>query len=153
MLRLLRTESSHPDFQSLVRQLDAYLAVVDGPDHAFYAQYNTIAALKEVIVAYNGIEAVGCGAFKTYAEGTAEIKRMFTAPEGRRKGVAEAVLHALENWAMELGYQQFIMETGTKQNAAIALYLKSGYRQIDNYGQYAGLATSICFEKDCRLRK
>ena len=40
MIALLRTTSEHADFQKLVVQLDAYLRVIDGEDHAFYSQFN-----------------------------------------------------------------------------------------------------------------
>ena len=40
-----------------------------------------------------------------------------------------------------------MLETGQKQPEAIALYTKSGYRIIPNYGQYVGVESSVCFEK------
>gem|GEM_PF-1711187 len=46
MIQLLRTTSDHPDFKALVQHLDAYLAEVDGDDHAFYDQFNNIDSLK-----------------------------------------------------------------------------------------------------------
>jgi hypothetical protein len=39
------------------------------------------------------------------------------------------------------------LETGTRQEAAILLYKKTGYRIIPNYGQYAEVENSLCFEK------
>jgi len=39
------------------------------------------------------------------------------------------------------------LETGLRQPEAIALYNKSGYSVIPNYGQYAGKYNSLCFEK------
>ena len=44
-------------------------------------------------------------------------------------------------------YAQFILETGKKQPEAIALYTKKGYHITPNYGQYAGVENSVCFEK------
>jgi len=46
-----------------------------------------------------------------------------------------------------LSFGKCILETGKKQPEAIALYKKSGYKIIDNYGQYADVENSICFEK------
>jgi hypothetical protein len=40
-----------------------------------------------------------------------------------------------------------ILETGIKQPEAIALYQKSGYTIIPNYGQYTDVATSVCMKK------
>jgi GNAT superfamily N-acetyltransferase len=77
-----------------------------------------------------------------------EVKRMYTLPEYRGKGIASIVLAELEKWAAELGYQKTVLETGKRQPEAIALYEKNNYRQIPNYGQYAGVENSVCFEKE-----
>ena len=147
MLTLTKTDSTNSDFISLVRLLDQDLAIRDGEDHAFYAQFNKIASIKHVVVAYQDGVAAGCGAIKPFDEGVAEVKRMFVHPDFRRQGVAKAVLKALEAWAHELKYKTTILETGNKQPEAIALYRSNGYRQIPNYGQYAGVENSLCFEK------
>ncbi|GAO43693.1 GNAT family N-acetyltransferase [Flavihumibacter petaseus] len=147
-LRLHRCDSGHPDFITLVRLLDADLAVRDGADHAFYHQFNTIAALQHCVVAYLGDRAAGCGAFKPFDAGSVEIKRMYVLPEYRGRGVAAAVLQELETWARDSGVLHCVLETGKKQPEAIALYRKSGYQQIPNYGQYAGIENSVCFRKD-----
>lgn len=149
MLSLKRTNSTNKDFLQLVEQLDLDLAIRDGAeDHAFYAQFNKLDAIKNVILAYENGVPIGCGAFKKFDEEAVEIKRMYTLPQGRGKGVAFKILSALESWAKELTFQKCILETGQKQPEAIALYLKSGYTRMNkNYGQYEGVANSFCFEK------
>lgn len=148
MIKIIRTDSANPDFIDLVKQLDAYLAEKDGRDHAFYDQYNKLNKIKHVVVAYENGEAVGCGAIKEYNANTMEVKRMFTLPECRGRGIASQVLNELENWATELGYEKCILETGKRQTQAVALYKKSGYKIIPNYGQYAAMDNSVCFEKE-----
>ena len=148
MLSLIRTNSSHPHFMHLVQLLDADLAVRDGADHAFYAQFNKITMIQHVIVAYENDEAVACGAFKKFNEESVEIKRMYVLPQHRNKGIAAAVLQQLEQWAKEEGYQSTVLETGMKQPEAIRLYEKSGYERIPNYGQYAGVENSVCMKKE-----
>jgi putative acetyltransferase len=147
MIRTIRTTSEHEDFVDLVRHLDADLAERDGKDHSFYAQFNKLDKIKHVVVAYDDDEPVGCGAIKEYTPDTMEIKRMYTAPESRGKGIASNILRELEKWASELSYERCILETGKKQPEAIRLYKKSGYTIIPNYGQYAGIENSLCFEK------
>ncbi|WP_298223780.1 GNAT family N-acetyltransferase [Flavobacterium sp.] len=147
MITTIRTQSDNTDFQTLVKELDLDLQIRDGAEHGFYAQFNSIAMLKHVIVAYDGTLAVGCGAIKPYDESTMEVKRMFVLPEERGKGIASIVLKELELWAQELGYQKCLLETGTKQPEAIALYKKNQYQIIPNFGQYAGVENSVCFEK------
>jgi putative acetyltransferase len=148
MIKLTRTDSGNPDFMALVNQLDAELAQRDGTDHSFYAQFNKVDTIKHVVVAYENGLPVSCGAIKEYDKDTMEVKRMFTLPESRGKGMATAVLQELEKWAAELSYQKCVLETGKKQPEAIAVYKKNGYRQIPNYGQYAGIENSVCFEKE-----
>ena len=147
MIKILRTDSSDQDFINLVKFLDKELQIRDGEEHTFYAQYNKIDKLKNVVVAfYNGV-AVGCGAIKEYDISTIEIKRMFVKDEYRSKGIATKLLIELELWTGELGYNRCILETGFKQPEAIHLYEKNNYKVIPNYGQYAGVVNSVCMEK------
>ena len=146
-MTIKRTSSSDPGFTRLVRQLDADLAIRDGNQHDFYHQFNGIDQLKQVVVAYENNEAIGCGAIKELDSQSMEIKRMFTLPALRGKGIAFQVLTELEKWTAELGFKRCILETGKKMPEAIRLYQKSGYSQIPNYGQYAGIDNSVCFEK------
>jgi GNAT superfamily N-acetyltransferase len=148
MIRITRTNSDNQDFVQLVKHLDADLAERDGNEHPFYAQFNKIDKIKFVVVAYENDIPVGCGAIKEYQPDTMEIKRMYTVPGRRGKGIASQVLRELEAWASELSYRKCILETGKKQPEAIRLYRKNGYQIIPNYGQYAGIENSLCFEKD-----
>jgi putative acetyltransferase len=147
MLQLIRTTSENPDFRTLVALLDQDLAERDGAEHGFYAQFNKIANLQHVVVAYQAGEPVGCGAFKPFGAEEVEIKRMFVRPAHRGQGIAQAVLAELEQWAAELGHAACMLETGQKQPEAIALYQHSGYARIPNYGQYVGVENSVCLRK------
>ena len=148
MTILNRTNSENKDFQDLVLELDKDLAKKNGEINDFFAQYNKIDLIKNVVVAFNDNLPVGCGAMKEYDKSTMEIKRMYVSIEMRGKGVAVAVLNDLESWARELGYKKCVLETGDKMLEAIGLYKKSGYKVISNYGQYENVENSICFEKE-----
>ena len=150
MIKIIRTDSGNRDFIELVKWLDADLAEKDGSEHSFYAQFNKLDKIKYVLVAYEDGKPMGCGAIKEYAPGIVEIKRMYTSPESRGKGIATKILTELEIWATELSYKKCILETGKKQPDAIALYKKNGYKLILNYGQYAGIENSLCFEKEMK---
>jgi GNAT superfamily N-acetyltransferase len=147
-LILKRTDSDNPDFIALVRLLDADLHKRDGEEHSFYAQFNSISTIKHALVAYHNEEPVGCGAIKLFDEKSMEVKRMFVVPEFRGKGVASQILKGLETWARELHVQKCVLETGKRQPEAIALYTKSGYNIIPNFGQYAHVENSVCFSKN-----
>ncbi len=152
MIKTVRTNAENEYFIKLVQQLDADLAVTDGDEHAFYDQFNKLDAIKYVLLAFEKEIPVGCGAIKAYGPGTMEIKRMYVAPDHRGKGIAAKVLAELEKWAGELGFEKCILETGTRQSSAIRLYQKSGYQQIPNYGQYAQVQNSLCFEKRIKVQ-
>ena len=142
-----RTTSENPDFSSLVSELDKYLAVRNGDANDFFVQFNQTDQIKHVILAYENDQAVGCGAMKEYDRESMEIKRMFVPADQRGKGIASTVLKELEAWAKELGYTKCMLETGNDMLEAVGLYTKSNYKIIPNYGQYANVADSICFEK------
>ena len=146
-MKIVRTDSDDEDFRELVEHLDKYLAEVDGADHAYYARFNGLDKIGNAVVAYEDNEPVGCGAFKPYSQGTAEIKRMFVRPDRRGTGIGAAVLVELETWAAELGYAHCILETGHRQQAAVRLYRGAGYGVIPNYDQYAGMEDSVCMKK------
>ena len=146
-MKLIRTTSDNPDFEKLVVALDAYLRILDGEDHAFYAQFNKSDSLKYALICYENDMAVGIGAYKEYDSQTAEIKRMYTLPEHRGKGIAKAILNELEVWAAQENYTQSILETGFMQLDAIGLYQKLGYTITENFGQYIGVANSVCMRK------
>jgi GNAT superfamily N-acetyltransferase len=152
---ILRTNSGNQDFVILIQQLDAYLKITDGNEHAFYNQFNNIDVIKNVVVVYADDKAVGCGAIKKFdietssAQGknAMEVKRMFVSSEHRNQGFAQKVLQELEIWAKELGYKNCVLETGKRQLEAVKFYQKCGYGVISNYGQYKEMENSICFQK------
>lgn len=147
MITVTRTTSDNQDFEKLVIALDAYLAILDGEDHAFYAQFNKTNLLKNAVIAYENKTAVGIGAYKEYDSETVEMKRMYTLPEFRGKGIASKILTELELWAKEENYKIAVLETGFMQKEAISLYQKLGYIITENYGQYKGVENSVCMKK------
>ena len=148
-IEIKKTDSTNSDFQSLVKLLDADLAIRDGDDHDFYHQFNGIDTLTYCLVLFKNEKAVACGAIKSYDDKTAEVKRMFVLESERGQGFASQILNDLEIWAKDLGFERLILETGVNQPEAIALYKKLGYKIIENYGPYEGVETSICFMKYC----
>jgi putative acetyltransferase len=147
MLQLIRTNSCHEAFILLVKELDAYLRIKDGSDHPFYHQYNRLDDIRQVVIAFSGDQPVGCGAIRAYDTDSMEIKRMYVDPSFRGRKLGKLILQELESWARELGFTCCMLETGREQPEAIALYLKAGYQEMENYGPYRGMPKSICFRK------
>ena len=146
-INLLRTDSDNADFRALVALLDADLRIRDGAEHAFYAQFNKIDKIRHAVIAYQDGKVFGCGAFREYEPGVAEIKRMYVLEKMRGRGIAGVILAELENWAKELGFSECILETGRKQPEAIGLYKKHGYQTMPSYGQYLNVENSVCLRK------
>jgi GNAT superfamily N-acetyltransferase len=96
------------------------------------------------VLAHVYAELAGCGAFRPYAKSTVEIKRMFVRDAFRGKGVARAMLKALEGEAKARGFAQSILETAVRMPEAIALYRSCGYQVIEPYGHYVGSTRSVC---------
>ncbi len=98
------------------------------------------------VVAYEEGVPAGCGAFRRH-DGAAEIKRMYVAPEFRRRGLGKQILRFLVNEAARLGFPRAILETGTGQPEAIKLYTEEGWTPVPVFGPYVGDPLSVCFEK------
>ena len=152
-ITLKRTNSADPDFQSLIRQLDAELRLRNGDEMDEYDKHNIIAPIDTVVIAYLDNGPAACGCFKKYDETTVEIKRMFVAPPARGKGISRKILAELETWAHTLGFGYVILETGGRQIEALALYQRAGYTPIANYPPYQEMEDSYCFNKELKKAK
>ncbi len=103
------------------------------------------------VVAWLDGEPIGCGAVRPLPGGDpsiAEIKRMYVAPSARGRGVARTLLRRLVAVAVELGYAKVVLETGTRQPEAMALYVSEGWAPVAPYGQYCGEHLSRCYGLD-----
>ncbi|MGW0995440.1 GNAT family N-acetyltransferase [Streptomyces sp. NPDC002520] len=80
-------------------------------------------------------------------DGDAELKRMFVVDGMRGRGLARRMLDALEEDARMAGRVRMVLETGTKQPEAIALYTSSGYEPCTKFGYYRHHEDSRCFAK------
>jgi len=90
---------------------------------------------------------LGCGALRDLGGGVAELKRMYTVPAARGRGVGRAVLAALEDEARRRGFRLARLETGDRLPEAHRLYARAGYQPIPCWGAYAGSAISLCLER------
>jgi GNAT superfamily N-acetyltransferase len=110
-------------------------------------------------VGYAGDEPVASGAWRRRtdvgargAADTAEVKRMYVVPAARGAGHARAMLAHLEETAGEAGAEVMVLETGTAQPEAIALYESSGYEPIPGFGYYKDAPLNRCFARRLRPR-
>lgn len=139
-----------PDARRLIAALDATLSKLYPPAQRFGPNLKAEhleSGRGAFFIARDGDRPVGCGAIRVLDPTTAEVKRMYVEPDQRGNGVGWAVLARLEMAAAELGVGRLVLETGIHQEAAIALYRRNGFTQVDCWGEYATAPTSVCFEK------
>ncbi len=101
------------------------------------------------LIVYHEGTPVGCGACRRIDAETAELKRMYVAPDLRGKGLGRRLVTALEAEARTLGIRRLVLETGIHQAAALALYRATGFNLIPLFGEYClSPEASVCLGKD-----
>ena len=90
---------------------------------------------------------VGCVGLRELAPGRVEVKHLYVESSARRRGVAAALMAAFEAEAARRG-AGVVLETGTRQPEAIALYEGRGYRRRGPYpGSDVDDACSVYLER------
>ena len=154
-LRIERVEFGHPDALAMVEAVQQeYVVRYGGVDETPLEPEMFLPPRGSFFVGYAGDVPVASGAWRRREDveavgttHTAEVKRMYVTPQGRGRGYARAMLAHLEATAREAFAEATILETGTAQPEAIALYLSSGYAPIDDFGHYCAAPESRCFGK------
>jgi GNAT superfamily N-acetyltransferase len=139
------------DARRLVAALDAGLSELYPPEQRFgpnFKAHHAAAGRGTFLVARVAGEAAGCGGMRVLDPATAEVKRMYVVPGMRGRGVARAVLARLEAEARAFGIGRLMLETGIHQLEAIRLYERAGYSRVECWGEYSGVPTSVCYQKD-----
>ena len=145
-IRFVTAQSA--DFRALAAQLDAYYFTLVGDIQLQYAEPNRPENMNALLVAYEDAMPVACGAWKAVDDRTAEIKRIYVQPQYRRRGLATALIRALEEDVLRCGRHKLILETAVDTTSAHELYLSLGYRLRDYYGSPAGADNCMCFQKE-----
>ncbi|GAA0353568.1 GNAT family N-acetyltransferase [Streptomyces blastmyceticus] len=83
-----------------------------------------------------------------FADGDAELKRLYVVPHARGRGLARRILAELEESARKAGRTRMVLEAGDMQPEAIALYVSCGYEPVEpKFGLYRLDDSSRCFAK------
>jgi GNAT superfamily N-acetyltransferase len=156
VLELRPTPFDHPDSYRLIAEIQQVYRERYGSEDATEVDPREFDSPDGLfVVGYTGGEPVACGGWRArYAreggplrDGDAEVKRMYVAAAHRGKGHARAVLAELERTALAAGRRRIVLETGTMQPEAIALYTSAGYEPMPAFGAYADSPTSRYFTK------
>ena len=148
MITVIRESPRQDDIVALIRQSDALMQSLYPAESNHLVDIDLLAQPHvHFFVAREDGRALGCGAFVLGTDGHAEMKRVFVDPAARGKGVARAIMAALEREAAKMGVTLMQLETGTKQPEAIALYRKFGYAERGPFGSYQPDPLSLFMEK------
>ena len=151
-LALVQATEATDDVRALIAELDTELAGGYPPEQQHGLKLDELFEphVRFFVAILDGM-AAGCGAVALFDD-FAEIKRMYTRPAARGRGVAQAVLRQLEAEARQAGRHSLRLETGDVLAGAIALYERAGFRLCSAFGPYLTLPShtierSLFFEK------
>lgn len=134
----------HPDAERMIAEVQAeYMIRYGGHDGTRVHPDEFTPPQGLFLVGYLDGKPVASGGWRAFDDESAEIKRMYVAPSARGMGFARQMLAELELTAKRAGYRRIILETGSKQPEASALYRSSGYTKIAPFGHYAEYATAL----------
>jgi GNAT superfamily N-acetyltransferase len=150
---IIRVPLNHPNAQLLIDQVQAeYVVRYGGADATPLDPAMFEPPRGAFFVAYRNGAPVATGAWRVRDDvevfgtrRTAEVKRMYVAPAARGIGLARRVLARLEDTAADVGSQAMILETGTAQPEAMALYESAGYTRIPSFGYYREAPENRCY--------
>ena len=150
-IEIRREDLTSPKAQALIEALNADLRARypegDGMHYFRLDAHEVRPGRGAFIVAYDADVPLGCGAVRTTGAGVAEVKRMYVVPGARGRGIARRMLTVLEREARAIGVTMLMLETGTRQPEAIALYSKAGYARRGAFGDYPPSPMYVFFEK------
>jgi GNAT superfamily N-acetyltransferase len=75
----------------------------------------------------------GMGAIRRIGQDIGEKKRIYTRPRSQGKGFGKRMYEMLEAKARELGLSTLRLDTAGFAEAAIHIYRKNGFEEIDGY--------------------
>ena len=152
-LRIEQVPVTHPDAQLLIEAVQQeYVLRYGGRDRTPMLPTELEPPGGAFFVGYRGGRPVMTGAWRFRDDVSrlgssrpAEVKRMYVDRSARRQGLARRMLAHLEGTARTAGAEVMIMETGTAQPEAMALYQAAGYELIEPFGHYQDAPRNRCY--------
>jgi putative acetyltransferase len=147
-----RVNGPTDELAALIGELDAVLGAEYEPHqrHGLSLTQLFEPHMRFFIARFDGT-AAGCGGVALF-DGYAEVKRMYTRPASRGRGLAKALLQRIEQETRIAGKPMLRLETGPYQREAIGLYQSMGFVACSAFGAYAAMPArsiemSVFFEK------
>lgn len=141
------------DFKNLCVKLDEFQNdIVPGRVNLGFTALDGLEKLQSVLLMYDNDRAIVSAALKPVNETTAEVARIYTDEEYRRKGLAELLINKITEIAKEKGYKKLILDTWKDSIAARKLYEKIGFIEIPMF-DIETLKNSFAINDEDKLRK
>ena len=148
--RIIQDDPLRPEIAAL---LDLHLAEMHRFSPACKVHAMPAERLREPDVtfysAWDGDALAAVGALKALGPERGELKSMRAAPAYRGQGARQAILRHLMAEARRRGYTWLGLETGRPEvfRPAQSLYLKHGFAECDNFGDYVSDEFSMCMSR------
>lgn len=85
------------------------------------------------LLAAEGGSCVGCVGLRPFSAGAAEIKRLYTVPAARGRGLGRLLAEAIVARGRQLGYERLLLDTLPSMRDAQRLYLSLGFKPTVAY--------------------
>lgn len=85
-----------------------------------------------VVAESEGVD-VGCVGARFLGADRAEVKRLYVAPRGQRRGLGRSLLRNVEEWARDHGARELVLDTRADLHAARQLYRVEGFVEVEPY--------------------
>jgi putative acetyltransferase len=147
-IEIVPDDPRRPEIAALIAALDEAMRALYPVESCHFLTPDQLVAKGAVFLAARRDDAaVGCVAFVPDGEGTAEVKRVWTAPEARGQGVGRALLERLIAEARTRGLSVLRLETGPLQPEAIGLFRTLGFAERGPFGCYTDDPNLVFMEK------
>ena len=136
------------DIRALIAELNAALLALTPAEFCYHMTVEEMATPSTTLfVAREDGAAIACGALRRHADGVGEVKRMYTRPAHRGRGIGAAILAEIEAAARREGIGRLVLETGDRHHAAWAVYERAGFARCGPVLDYPDSAWSVFYEK------
>jgi len=147
-MRIAIEDPDQPELHALLHDGEAFSAALYPPESRHQSPLEALRApnVRFHVARSDSGRALATGAIVLMGE-WAEVKRMWVDASVRCRGVARAVLLALEETARAEGATVLRLETGVSSHAALALYERAGFTRCARFGAYPEDPLSVFLEK------
>ncbi len=149
-MEIISTDEKDERFLKLVEELDSGYYRRIGDDLEKYKEYNEFKNPHFVMLLLDSEKPIACASYRACGKDSVEFKRVYVKKDYRKKGIAYRLIKKLENDAIEKNFKYSYIVTGKNNLAAINLYKKLNYEQIQKFGQFKDDEAVVCMKKTFR---